>query len=90
MKNSSCLKPILLPLKILTVFGGLPLKISLEEDGTKICFDCLRGLQLVVYFIIFFLIGCCVILYDIFGPLANELVIYFFKFKYNLKYLSKL
>jgi hypothetical protein len=75
VKNNLCLKPILLHLNFLRFFGGFPLKISCEDHGTKVHFECLQGLKLVFSFLVLNLIACCVGLYHIFILLTTELVI---------------
>ncbi len=75
VNNNSCLNPISLQLNFLRFFGGFPLKISLEENGTKVHFECLQGLKLLFTFLVLNLTVCCVILYDIIIPLTTQLVL---------------
>jgi hypothetical protein len=63
MKNS-ILKPILLQIRILKFCGGFPLRIQFVEEGTQFHFECLQGIKLVLYFVIFNICFASTLIYD--------------------------
>jgi hypothetical protein len=76
MVQKSILKPILLQLRILKFFGGFPLKVYSEEDATQFHFQCVQGIKLIFYFVVFNLCFVSIILYNAFVIATTDLVIF--------------
>ena len=72
--EKSILKPIVLQLRILKFFGGFPLIIQFEEEATQFHFECLQGIKLVFYFVIFNICFALTLIYDAFLVTTANLV----------------
>jgi hypothetical protein len=76
--SRTILKPILKPLKILKFFGGLPLDIVVNEDGTYVQFSWIQGLKMVFLLFISLVTFLSYYLYDLILALIYEMVTSFF------------
>ena len=60
----SCLKPIIIPLRALKIFGGFPLTINFTEGHTELTFSCFEGIKILVSILVFYFSWTSMFVYD--------------------------